>query len=100
MIIQNTTYSVRTELQDQWIEWMRNHYFPFLESTGMIIDKVFSRVMIGEECGSFSYSLQLHMENAEVYQEFEQKYLPQCEAKLIKEFGQDVLAFTTLLKVL
>ncbi|PVX52524.1 uncharacterized protein DUF4286 [Balneicella halophila] len=100
MIILNTTYSVRTELQDQWIEWMRTHYFPFLEDTNMITDKVFSRVMVGEQGGSFSYSLQLHLENASAYQEFEQKYLPQCEAKLIKEFGQDVLAFSTLLKVL
>lgn len=100
MVILNTTYSVRTTLQEKWLEWMRTHYFPFLDSTEMILDKTFSRVMVGEQGGSFSYSLQLHMENALAYQEFEQKYLPQCEAKLVKTFGQDVLAFTTLLKVL
>ncbi len=100
MVILNTTYSVRTALQDRWIEWMRNNYFPFLETTGMIEDKVFSRIMVGEQAGSFSYSLQLYLKSALVYQDFEQKYLPQCEAKLIKEFGQDVLSFTTLLKVI
>lgn len=100
MVILNTTYSVRTALQDRWIDWMHMHYFPFLDTTEMILDKTFSRVMVGEQGGSFSYSLQLRMDSALVYQEFEQKYLPQCEAKLVKEFGQDVLAFTTLLKVL
>ncbi len=100
MIILNTTYSVRTALQDKWIAWMKNEYFPFLGTTEMVQSKVFSRVMVGEQGGSFSYSLQLYMENALVYQEFEQKFLPQCEAKLVKEFGQDVLAFTTLLKVI
>lgn len=100
MVILNTTYSVRTNLQDKWIEWMRSDFFPFLDSTGMVTQKVFSRVMVGEQGGSFSYSLQLHMESALDYQKFEQTYLPQCEAKLIKEFGTEVLAFTTLLKVL
>ncbi len=100
MVILNTTYSVRTSLQDKWIAWMKNEYFSFLDTTGMVQNKVLSRVMVGEQSGSFSYSLQLYMESALSYQEFEQKYLPQCEAKLVKEFGQDVLAFTTLLKVI
>lgn len=100
MLILNTTYSVRATLQDKWIAWMQSHYFPFLDTTELITQKVFSRVLVGEQNGSFSYSLQLYLNNALDYQDFEQRYLPQCEAKLIKEFGTEILAFTTLLKVL
>lgn len=100
MVILNTTYSVRTSLQEEWIEWIRTDFYDFLDSTNMIKQKVLSRVMIGEQQGSFSYSLQLYMQGASEYQKFEKQYLPQCEAKLIHRFGTEVLSFSTLLKVL
>lgn len=100
MVILNTTYSVRTSLQEEWLQWLRTEYYNFLDETGMVQKKVLSRVLIGEQNGSYSYSLQLYMAGAADYQKFEEKYLPQCEAKLIHRFETEVLSFSTLLKVL
>lgn len=100
MVILNTTYSVEAKEQEAWLQWLRTDYYDFLDSTGMVRNKLLTRVLVGQEGGSFSYSLQLTMDGASVYQQFEQKYLPQCEAKLIKEFGTKVVSFSTLLKVL
>lgn len=100
MVILNTTYSVEAQEQENWLHWLRTEYYDFLDSTGMVCSKLLTRVLVGQDGGSFSYSLQLTMEGASVYQEFEQKYLPQCEAKLINKFGTKVVSFSTLLKVL
>ncbi len=100
MVILNTTYSVEAASQEEWLNWLQTDFYAFLEKTGMVQKKVLTRIIGGQQGGSFSYSLQLYMDGAAVYQEYEKNYLPQAEALLIHKFGTHVLSFATLLKVI
>ncbi len=99
MVILNTTYSVEAASQEQWLNWLQTDFYAFLEKTEMVQKKLLTRIIGGQQGGNFSYSLQLYMEGAVVYQEYEKTYLPQAEALLISKFGTSVLSFSTLLKV-
>lgn len=58
MYIYNLTINIEESVHDQWLEWMKNEHIPEMLATGKFSRALMSRVMVEEEMGGITYSVQ------------------------------------------
>lgn len=99
MLIYNVTLNVDESVHDQWLLWIKNH-IPKVLATGHFTGAKLIKVLVDEEMGGVTYSVQYHAKSRahlESYYENDAAILRQEGLKL---FADKVLAFRTELEVL
>ena len=99
MYIYNVTINVDDAVHGEWLTWMETHIIDVL-NTGKFISAKFTQIMVEEEMGGKSYSVQY---TAETKDDLESYYSENAEAlriKTSKKFGDKILAFRTELKLI
>ena len=100
MYIYNVTVNIDESVHDQWFNWMQEKHIPEMLATGKFSKAVMSRVMIEEEMGGITYSVQYTTDSLETLQD----YYKTDAIKLRKEgaqlFGDKLVAFRTELQVI
>lgn len=100
MIIYNVTINIDDTVSKKWLDWMTDKHIPEILATGMFVKAVLVKVMIVEEMGGTTYSVQYHAENHENLKEYYEKYAPAFREEGLKLFGDKMLAFRTELEVI
>lgn len=95
--IVNTSFIVTPHIQDRWLESLREHYIPLLNTEGFG-NITFSRVLTDRHEGHFTYSLQVETPDTALYQRIVKEFLPEYTATVQKLFGEELMYFTSLLK--
>lgn len=99
MIIYNTTFNVDEQVEKQWLAWLKSDYLPSLKNTGLFDKHVFSKILVEEEMGGISYSLQLFCTSLPELQTFEKKHKNAIDGKMLAKFSGKFVMFHTLLEV-
>ena len=99
MIIYNFTLNVDDSVHENWREWMQQHIQQVLE-TSLFVKAVFSKVLIEEEMGGTTYSVQYYAHSIYEIEKYEDQYAQQFQAKLLKHFGDKVLVYRTTLELI
>jgi hypothetical protein len=99
MIIYNTTFNVDEQVEDQWLNWVKTDYIPMLQDTGIFTKHVFSKILVEEEMGGISYSLQLFCTNMALLKTFDENQKDVIDSKMLAEFSGKFVMFHTLLEV-
>lgn len=100
MIIYNVTINIDENVQQSWLEWMRTEHIPDMLSTGKFIEAKMSRVLVEEEMGGITYSVQYTALNREALQRYYNEDAPRLRRDTQKRFGDQFVAFRTELEVL
>jgi hypothetical protein len=58
MYIYSVTTNVDESIVDQWLEWMKNTHIPSILTTGKFSEAKMCRVLVEEEMGGVTYSVQ------------------------------------------
>ena len=58
MYIYNVTINIEESVHDQWIQWMKDIHIPDMLATGKFTEARMCRVMVEEEMGGITYSIQ------------------------------------------
>ncbi len=58
MYIYNVTMNVEQSAHDQWLPWMKEEYIPKMLSFGKFTKALMTKVMVEEEMGGTTYSVQ------------------------------------------
>ena len=58
MIIYNVTTNIDDTVHDQWLEWMQQKHIPEILATGKFSSARLVKVLIVEEMGGTTYSVQ------------------------------------------
>ena len=58
MIIYNVTINVDESIHDEWISWMQEVHIPEVLATGKFMKALMSRVLVKEDLGGVTYSVQ------------------------------------------
>lgn len=58
MYIYNVTINIEDSVHDPWLRWMRDEHIPSMLSTGKFSGALMTRVMVEEEMGGSTYSIQ------------------------------------------
>ena len=99
MFIYNVTLNVDDSVHEEWLSWIRSH-IPQVLATGRFSEAKLTRVLVDEEMGGTTYSVQykaLSREDLDMYYELDAARLRQDG---LSRFADKVLAFRTELEII
>ncbi len=100
MYIYNVTINIDESVHDEWFKWMREKHIPDMLSLGKFSKAKMSQVMVKEEMGGITYSVQYTTDSLETLQEFYKKDASKLQNEELKLFRDKIVSFRTELKVI
>jgi hypothetical protein len=98
MLLYNVTIGIDKEIEQEWIDWMKQQYIPVVMKTEMFTDWKMYRVLHDQEDGSVSYSIQYFAVDIQEVVNFVEKIEPELNIEFQKRFKDRHVAFRTLLE--
>ncbi|UCE93162.1 MAG: DUF4286 family protein [Flavobacteriaceae bacterium] len=99
MYIYNVTINVDESIHDEWMQWMSDIHIPEVLSTGKFIKALLSQVLVDEEMGGITYSVQYTCESSDLLMEYYEQDAPRLRNEINKKFPDKFGAFRTELKI-
>jgi predicted solute-binding protein len=100
MIIYNVTVNIEESIQQEWLAWMQEIHIPEVMNTGMFVSAKMSRVLVEEQMGGITYSIQYSCKSKAKLDEYQVKFAPQLQREYTKKYQGKFVAFRTLLEVI
>ncbi len=100
MIIYNVTINIDESAHDQWLNWLKTKHIGEVLDTGCFYKAKLSKVLVEEEMGGTTYSIQYSAESNEKLQEYYKTYAAKLREEGLRLFGDKMLAFRTELEVI
>ena len=100
MYIYNVTTNIDESVHDEWFKWMREKHIPDMLSTGKFTKATMSQLMVKEETGGNTYTVQYTTDSAETLQEYYDEYAVALREEGLKLFKDKFVAFRTEMKVI
>lgn len=99
MILYNVTVNVEDHIHDEWLQWMQEVHIPEVMQTGKFTDyKMFKILSRQEGETGETYSIQYFAAGMHDYQTYQQDFAPALQRKTFDKYGDNVLAFRTLME--
>lgn len=99
MYIYNVTISISDEVHKEWLTWMETHILDVL-NTGKFLSAKFTEVLVEEEMGGKTYSIQYTANSKEDLQDYYKEDADGLRMQSAKKFGDKMLAFRTELRLI
>ncbi|OBX26368.1 uncharacterized protein DUF4286 [Gelidibacter algens] len=99
MIIYNVTSNIDDSIHDKWLAWIKEH-IPHVLATGHFTEAKLSKVLVEEQGGAVTYSVQYRAKSREALESYYRDDADKLRDEAIKLFGDKVLAFRTELEVI
>lgn len=99
MYIYNVTINIDESVHDDWLHWMKEEHIPDMLATGKFSKALMSRVMIEEEMGGITYSVQYTAESKAMLQRYYDENADELRAQS-KPFEGKFVAFRTELEII
>jgi hypothetical protein len=74
---------------------MEEQFIPLIKETGTFTQNYFCKVMIQQEDGSQTYSLQLFFKNKVQFDKYKQDFEPRCQAIFVAKYQTNILTFSS-----
>ncbi|MFV0539638.1 MAG: DUF4286 family protein [Aestuariibaculum sp.] len=98
MYIYNITSNIDESIHDQLLTWIKNH-IPQVLATGAFKKATLIRVLVEEEMGGKTYSVQYKARSREALDVFFKEHDQKLKQEVFKAFGDKVLSFCTELQI-
>ena len=98
MIIYNITVNIEDSAHDDWLILIKQH-IPKVLATGKFDGATFSKVLVEEEMGGQTYSIQYRSYSREALDKYYQEDADTLRQEGLKKFADKMLAFRTELEV-
>lgn len=99
MIIYNVTSNINAEINTQWLTWIKEH-IPHVLATGHFTEAKLTKVLVEDQDGSFTYSVQYRAKSREALDSYYQNNADQLRQESVRLFGDKALSFRTELEVI
>lgn len=99
MYIYNVTINVEKSIHDKWLQWMKEKYIPEMLSLGKFSKALMTRVMVEEEMGGITYSVQYTTDSKSTLQKYFEEDAVEMH-KQSKPFEGFFVSFQTELEVI
>ncbi|MFC2126933.1 DUF4286 family protein [Bacteroidota bacterium] len=70
MYIYNITTNIEGEQEQKWLDWMQNTHIPEMLATGKFTSAKLCKVLVEEDMGGVTYSVQYSVENLEILEDY------------------------------
>ncbi len=99
MYLYNITYNINDEIQQRWLQWMRNIHIPEVLKNSNFSAAKLIKVLMDEELGGITYSVQYQADTKEKLNLFLNNSTFNTFEIMSKEFPNQFVTFSTELKV-
>ncbi len=100
MIIYNVTTNIHESVHDQWLQWMQEKHIKDVLATGKFTSARMAKVLIEEEMGGITYSVQYTTDSKGMLEKYYQEDAPRLRDEAVVLFGDKMLAFRTELELI
>lgn len=99
MYIYNVTVNIDESVQQEWLNWIKAH-IPEVLATGRFTSAKMTQVLVKEEMGGVTYSVQYTASTREDLDAYYKVDAPKLRSDGMKKFADKMLTFRTELKVI
>ncbi|CAM1361642.1 DUF4286 family protein [Tenacibaculum xiamenense] len=99
MYIYNVTVNVDESIQAEWLVWIEKH-IPEVLATGHFLSAKMTQVLVEEEMGGVTYSIQYSAKTKEDLENYYKFSAEKLRGDGMKKFADKMLAFRTELKLI
>jgi Domain of unknown function (DUF4286) len=100
MIIYNVTINIHESVHDKWMRWMQEKHIAEVLATGKFTSARLVKVLVEEEMGGTTYSIQYTTDSKETLERYYQEDAPRLREEGQRLFGEKMLAFRTELELI
>jgi hypothetical protein len=98
MIIYNVTANIDNSIHDEWLKWIKEH-IPQVLATGKFEKATLSKVLVEEEMGGHTYSVQYRSYSREALDAYYEEDAEKLRTDGLKLFADKMLTFRTELQI-
>lgn len=98
MYIYNVTVNVEDSVHDEWLLWIKEH-IPQVLSTGKFEKATLTKVLVEEDMGGQTYSIQYRSYSREALDAYYKEDADKLRTEGLKKFADKMLAFRTELQI-
>ena len=99
MYIYNVTINIDDDVKDEWLTWMETHILDVL-NTGKFVAAKLTQVLVEEEMGGTTYSVQYTAKTKEDLQNYYKEDARRLRGDGLLKFGDKMVAFRTELRLI
>ncbi len=99
MIIYNVTVNLDESIHEDWLIWIKEH-IPMVLSTGNFTEAKLTRVLVEEDMGGFTYSIQYRAKSRNHLEDYYTNHADALRQDGLKRFADKMLAFRTELEII
>ena len=100
MIIYNVTVNIDDSVHDEWLTWMKDKHIPDMLATGKFSHANMTKVLVEEELGGTSYSIQYTTKDRKTLNAYYQEDAEKLRTEALKRYADKFVAFRTELEVI
>lgn len=99
MLIYNVTTNIDASAHDEWLRWMQETHIPDVLATGKFLNAKMSKILVEEEMGGTSYSVQYTTVDHETLQKFYKEDAQKLRKEAHERFPNKFVNFDTELEI-
>ncbi|GEP95261.1 DUF4286 family protein [Chitinophaga cymbidii] len=99
MLIYNVTIKVSPAIHESWLEWMKKEHIPEIMATGLFHDYRICRLLDQDDSEGPTYAVQYFTDTLENYHTYLQEHASLLRQKSFDAFGDQFVAFRTVMQV-
>jgi hypothetical protein len=99
MFVYNVTIKLHPAIEEAWIQWMKQEHGPEMLASGQFSDWKLFRLLEQDETEGITYVVQYFTDEAEKYERYIQEYAPVMRQKSFNKWGNQFIAFRTVMQV-
>ena len=100
MIIYNITVNIDESVHEQWLQWMQTQHINKMLATGKFTSARIVKVLVDEEMGGITYSVQYFAPTKEALEEYRRDHENELQREGLKLFADKMLTFKTDLEII
>jgi hypothetical protein len=100
MIIYNVTSNIDQSIHDEWLHWMQHTHIPEMIATGKFKKARLVKVLIEEEMGGTTYSVQFYTDSRATLEKYFEEDADRLRQATRMLFGDKVVSFRTELQLI
>lgn len=100
MYIYNITTNIEASVHNEWLQWMQETHIPEIMATCKFLKAKMSKVLVEEDMGGITYSVQFTSVDKETLQKYYTEDAARLRDAALKRFPNKFVSFRTELEVI
>ncbi len=100
MVVFNTTFHVEEELQEEFVEYMLQHFIPMSTKSGLLTSPRLARVFGKEEDEGHSYAMEFIAADIAALERWNADESQGVYAPLLEKFKEKLIGFSTIMQTI